>query len=79
MKKRSILLFCIGFQFFISKTSAQQIAKLWISPQDSIILMKENIEFNSRFEYKNSIDLYANHIQFLKMQYHYRLVIIYHS
>jgi hypothetical protein len=66
MKKRSILLFCIGFQFFISKTSAQQTAKLWITSQDSILLMKENIEFNSRFEYKNSIDLHAKHIQFLK-------------
>ena len=66
MKIRSILLFCIGFQFFISKTYAQQTAKLWITTQDSILLMKENVEFNPRIESKNSIDLHAKHIQLLK-------------
>jgi len=66
MRKRSILLFCIGFQFFFNEIWAQQKANLLFLPQDSVLLAKENIQLSHTIEFKNSIDLREKQLQILR-------------
>jgi hypothetical protein len=66
MRKGSILLFCIGFQFFFNEIWAQQKANLLFLPQDSVLLTKENIQLSHIIEFKNSIDLREKQLQILR-------------
>jgi hypothetical protein len=66
MRKGSILLFCIGFQFFFNEIWAQQKSNLLFQPQDSVLLTKENIQLSHNIEFKNSIDLREKQLQILR-------------